>query len=219
MGLKAVIFDKDGVITDNNAFHKQAWFVFFEKYGVLIPEEEFEARVYGKTNEVLLDDLYQGRLSPEEINDLSEEKEQIFRDLYEAQFELMPGLIPFLHALKDAGIKTAVATNAPKVNLDFTLDKGALHDYFTGTYYAHLVENPKPAPDLYLFACQQLGVEPSEALVFEDSLTGMDAALAAGCKLWGIASTYTPEVLYSRTQLVTKDFTEVTLPKVAALWD
>ncbi len=205
----AFLFDKDGVITDNNAWHKLAWHKFLEKYELQIPEEEFEKKIYGRTNEEILHEIWPNALSGEEAEQLSEAKEALFREIYLPEFKLTQGLQGFLDSAHELGISMAVATNAPKSNLDFTLDTGNLRKYFKAAVYAIQVGKPKPAPDVYLKAAELLGFEPSHCIVFEDSLTGIKAARAAGTAVVAITTTYSRAALERVADLVIDSFDEL----------
>ena len=214
-----VIFDKDGVITDNNSYHFDAWQVFFQKYNVSVPAEDFHARVFGKTNQEILVELFEGPLTDQQLEDWAEEKEAMFREIYKEHFVLTPGLPAFLEELYIAKIPAAVATNAPQSNLDFTLDTGKIRHVFQVTITPKAVALPKPAPDIYIKAAELLGAAPNQCVVFEDSFTGIDAALAAGCNVIGVASTYPAEDLAKVVHHVITDFREINLAWLQSWFD
>jgi HAD superfamily hydrolase (TIGR01509 family) len=101
---------------------------------------------------------------------------------------LVPGVREFLEAHKDMPI--AVATNAEPANLDFVLDEAGLAKYIRFKTNGYEVAHPKPAPDIYLKAAAGLGVDPAACVVFEDSHSGVAAALAAGMRVVGITTTH-----------------------------
>lgn len=214
-----IIFDKDGVITDNNSFHFDAWQVFFKKYNVSLPADDFHARVFGKTNEEILVELFPGPLSQAQLEFWAEEKEEMFRTIYRQHFKLTAGLGDFLDSLYQNQIPAAVATNAPQSNLDFTLDTGKIRHVFKVAITPKWVAAPKPAPDIYLKAAELLGAQPDQCVVFEDSFTGIAAARAAGCWVIGVASTYPAEELAKEVHHVIKDFTEISLPWLQTWFD
>ena len=110
--LKAVLFDMDGVIVDNNDYHRKAWQQFLKRHGFDLSDEEYNRRISGRVNSELMRMLFGDNLSDEEIRIFGEEKEQIFRDLYEHHLRPLKGLRDFLRLLKKAGIKLAVGTSA-----------------------------------------------------------------------------------------------------------
>lgn len=207
----AVIFDKDGVITDNNEFHKDAWDVFYKKYGVSLSEDEFKTKVVGKTNDEIIKILFDKPFTTDEIDALAEEKEAIFRELYAPHFKLTQGLAAFLERLKEAGIPIGLATNAPISNLNFTLENGNIGHYFSAKANPLLVANPKPAPDIYIKVAEMLGFPTSKCVVFEDSLTGIKAGRDAGAKIVAITTTYSREELTPVADWVIDNFDEVNI--------
>jgi len=215
--LQALIFDMDGVILDNNAYHKQSWLAYSQILGKPLSEDAFASKVYGKTNEEILLELLGNVLSKEEQLAHAEAKEALYREMYAPHFTLATGLTNVLQLAKEAGVKLAIATNAPKSNLDFTIEKGQLDRWVQESVYAHMVEKPKPAPDLYLKAMELLEVQPEACIVFEDSLTGAKAGKAAGAKVIGITTTYSRQELTEIVDYVIDSFEEVDLPLLLSI--
>ncbi len=211
----AVIFDMDGVIVDNMPYHRKAWVKFFEKYDPPINLEDFIQHM-GKSNEDLLTILFGSKITEEEITVLGEEKEALYREIYAPDVTPLPGFIDFLKVLKENHVKTGVATAAPRVNLDFLLEHIYVRHDFDVLIDDSEVNKGKPNPEIYLKASKKLGFEPKRCLVFEDSLAGIQAAINAGMKVIGVATTNPPEKM-SNTDLVIKDFTEVSLEKITEL--
>ncbi|MES2389775.1 MAG: HAD family hydrolase, partial [Bacteroidota bacterium] len=178
----AVIFDKDGVITNNNDYHLLAWKVFNKKYNLELTDEDFKINVVGKTNHELLRDYFPAHYTDEQINELAEEKEAMFREIYLPDFKLTKGLNAFLEKLTAAGIPIGVATNAPQSNLDFTMLHGKIGHHFKVMITPKAVPRGKPFPDIYLKAAELLETAPERCVVFEDSFTGIRAARAAGTR-------------------------------------
>jgi beta-phosphoglucomutase len=205
---KGLIFDMDGVLIDSNPYHLKSWLLFAKQIGIDLKEEEFPTRVYGKTNEEILRQAF-----PEEkdtqIQAWSDEKEALYRTLFEPEFSLADGLVEFLEALKTLGIPMAVASNAPKANVDFALDLGGIRSYFEVVLYAGLVSRPKPAPDIYLESARRMGFQPMDCAVVEDSPTGLEASVSAGCTSIAITSTFPAADLLSYTSHIVGSFAEL----------
>lgn len=204
----AIIFDMDGVIIHNNDWHLKSWLIFAQKLGIDLKEEEFPTRVFGKTNEEILWAAFPDE-SPKQIERWALEKEALYREMYAPSFKLADGLLEFLESLKENQIPVAVASNAPLVNVDFALDKGQIRPYFQCIMHAALVPRPKPAPDIYLESARRLGFAPSDCLVIEDSPTGLQAALEAGCRTAAITSTYPGSELKALSSIVFDSFPEI----------
>lgn len=216
--MKAVIFDMDGVIVDTNPHHRLAWRTYYQQNGKTLSDADFIQYVSGKHNKDIVAHLFAGQpLSSEEIHRLSSEKEALFRELYSPVITPVPGLPDFLKVLNEAGIFTAVGTSAPVENLDFVVDALHLRPYFTALLNESMVSHPKPDPEIYQKAMAILGVAPSESVVFEDSMTGIQAAKASGAYVVGVATTQTPDELRPFVDDVILDFTEMTLDRLQGL--
>jgi beta-phosphoglucomutase len=209
--IKAVIFDMDGVIVDTNPAHRVAWREYFERHGKPLSDADFVEYISGKHNSQIVAHLFSGQdLTPDDIRRVGDEKEALFRELYKADITPVPGIPAFLAALRSAGIKTAVATSAPVENLDFVLDALDLRAYFDVLLHERSITHPKPDPEVYQKAMAELGVRPDDSVVFEDSMTGIQAARASGAYVVGVATTQTPDELRPFVDEVIRDFTEVT---------
>jgi HAD superfamily hydrolase (TIGR01509 family) len=205
----AFLFDMDGVICDNNSFHRQSWLEYAHRLGKVLTEDDIITKVYGKTNAQILQYVLGREVESEELEFHTETKEALFRDMYRPHFQLTPGLEAFLSRAKELGIRLGLGTNAPLSNLTFSWEMGRLDRFFEVAAHPALVDKPKPAPDLYLHVASQLGISPIRAIVFEDSKTGIAAARAAGAEVVAISSTYPVEELEVLSRLVTKDFTTI----------
>ena len=191
----AVIFDMDGVIADTNPTHDIAWRVFLERYDVFATDNDLRANMYGKHNSQILSYFLKRSLTQSEILDLQFEKEAIFREIYRPIAEPVKGFLHFLNDLKRNGVKTGIATSAPVENLDLILEVFPLRDKMESLLSERDVTRYKPEPDVYLQSAANLGVSPSQCVVFEDSISGVQAGLNAGMKVVGVTTTYTPAEL------------------------
>lgn len=208
----AVIFDMDGVIVDNMPYHRKAWAEFFERHNPPMRLEDFIPHM-GKSNEDLLTVLFGKTITKEEICVLGEEKEALYREIYAPEVAPLSGFIDFLRSLKDNNVKTAVATAAPKVNLDFLFEHINLRNDFDALIADSEVDKGKPDPEIYLKAAEKLDYPPERCLVFEDSLAGIQAAINARMKVIGVATTNPPEKMQN-AKLVIKDFTEINIDRI-----
>lgn len=195
----------DGVIVDSNPAHKEALKRFCKKHGKDLTEDELREKIYGRRNQDWLVSLF-GPLEPDQLADYGEEKESLFRELYAATIEPMAGLATFLRAVEEAGITRAIATSAPRANVDFTLEKTGLGPFFETILDDTFVSKGKPDPEVYLKAAEALDRSPGQCVVFEDSLAGVESARKAGCKVVGVTTTHTRGEL-ADTDLVIRDFT------------
>jgi beta-phosphoglucomutase family hydrolase len=198
----ALVFDMDGVIIDSAGIHTRAWERYLAEHGISMGD--IEQRMLGKHNDDIVREFFRGRmLSPEEAFAHGAGKERLYREMMEPVLEaqIISGLLPFLERHRNCPL--AVASNAEPANVDFVLDAAGIRQFFQAVVNGHEVERPKPFPDVYLRAAEKLGVAPSDCVVFEDSLTGIAAARAAGMKVVGVTTTV-PE--FPDVDLVVRDF-------------
>jgi beta-phosphoglucomutase len=212
----AVLFDMDGVLVDNMAYHKDSWFEFCRRYNLSLTEEEFVSFVSGRIAREVLEHLFRKPLTPEEISRYTEEKEELYRKIYRPHIKPVNGLIEFLQSLKANGVALAVGTSAPTSNIDFTLLTTGLKPYFDKIVDASFVKKGKPDPEIYLKAAELLQVLPQNCVVIEDSLLGIQAGINAGMKVIGVTTTHTKEEL-TQPHLLIQDFTEVSYETVREL--
>jgi len=198
----ALIFDMDGVIVDSNPLHREAWTKFNRRYGLETTDAMLE-RMYGRRNDQIVRDFFGGGLAPEEVAARGAAKEELYRELASGRIEeiLVPGLRPFLDRYRGAPL--AVASNAEPENVNFLLDRAGLRSYFRAVVDGQQVIHPKPHPEIYLRAAELLNIAPSNCVVFEDSLTGITAARAAGMRVIGVRTTH---VNLPETDLTTDNF-------------
>jgi len=213
----SAVFDMDGVIVDNRAFHFRAWEVFAHEHRLPFDPEYFKNHLFGRVNRDILLGLLKGNLNDQEATLYALEKEALYRKLYKGHVKPAGGLVRFLEELKAEGITTAVATSAPRVNLDFVLDEAGLRPYFDALVDISAVTRGKPAPDLYLKAAEKLGRDPAQCVAFEDSYPGVESALAAGMRVVGVTTTHTPEEL-GHVHLVIDDFEDVSVERLRSLF-
>ena len=184
--LTGIIFDFNGVLLWDNHLHEYAWTqVSTSHRGTPFSAEEIEFHVHGRNNRHTLEYLM-GRVLPEnELVDLIDRKEAIYRRLCLSQpagFHLSPGAICLLDALVEQNIPRTIATAAGRGNLDFYLEHLKLDRWFDPNLivYDDGTRPGKPAPDMYLQSAANLGLDPDVCVVVEDSVSGIQAAQAAG---------------------------------------
>ncbi len=203
----AFVFDMDGVIVDTNPYHKIALRQFATKYGYHLDEEGLVKKIYGRTNKEWIPNLFGRTLTPEELHHYGEEKEQMFRDIYQKDIKPLNGLREFLDQMDELNIPRAIGTSAPRSNVDFVLKETGLQKYFSVMLDESDVTHGKPNPEIYINCAARLKMPPAQCIVFEDSLSGVASGIAAGCPVVGVATTHTTQEL--GTKVVIKDFTEI----------
>lgn len=213
--IPGVIFDMDGVIVHSNPTHKKAIQIFCKNHNQDVSQSFLENRLYGRTNKEWIPELF-GSISDDRLKELADEKEQMFRDMFTPEDNIVEGLQDFLDTLKENNIPMAVATSAPGENADFILSHLSIQDYFDVVLDSSHVTTGKPDPEVYLKAAKALEKEPSNCIVFEDSVSGVAAGRKAGASVVGVTTTHIEGDLYP-CSLVVNNFTEISLPKLLEL--
>lgn len=186
MQFSAVIFDFNGVLLWDSPFHEEAWqTTALTLRRVRLTEAEIAEHVHGRPISYTLGYLTGRNITGQELADLTELKESLYRRLcleHPERFVLSPGAIPLLETLEARRIAHTIATSSEITNLRFFVEKLALTNWFAPKLivYDDGSMHGKPAPDIYLKAAERLGVEPAQCIVVEDSLSGIEAARAAG---------------------------------------
>lgn len=211
----AVIFDMDGVIVHSNPYHKIAIQEFCRAHGHELSDDRLLKHVYGRTNREWITALF-GQISNEMIVRYTEEKEALYRKLFDKEIQPVKGLVSFLDELEKNNIPRAIGTSAPLSNVDFTLSRTGTRKYFDIILNDTYVTHSKPHPEIYIKCAQALGLPTRQCIVIEDSLSGIQAAKAAGSKVIGITTTHPAEEL-SHCDLVIDDFDGMTVERLAAL--
>ncbi|MEP6616236.1 MAG: HAD family phosphatase [Ginsengibacter sp.] len=202
MNTKAVIFDLDGTLIDNNSFHLISWKRYIKKTGRDISEEEYKKYINGRTNKDAVEYIYGKKMSDEEALQYTLEKEEIYRNLYKPVIKPIAGLVDFLQHLQQLGIPMAIATSGIQVNIDFMFDNIPIKKYFKVVVNSADIKHGKPDPEIYLKTASMLGFSPKQCLVFEDSMVGIQAAKAARMKVVAIATTHPREELKDANMII-----------------
>jgi beta-phosphoglucomutase-like phosphatase (HAD superfamily) len=186
MKYRGLIFDFNGVLFWDNHLQLHSWQQFSAKLrGFPLTSAEMAVHVHGRNGQYTLQYLLESSLRPDEVEQLTEQKETIYRHLCLQQkddFRLSPGAVELLDFLVTNHIPHTIATASAKGNLDFFWDHLDLGKWFEleKVVFDDGRRPGKPAPDIYLQAARNLALAPGECVVVEDSYSGLQAAHAAG---------------------------------------
>lgn len=214
----AVIFDMDGVICHTNPYHSIAFREFFSTRNLAPTDEDFALHMYGKSNSYILSHFLKRPVEGAELLQMEEEKEGLFRKIYEPFVEPIAGIVAFMDDLKQNGVTLGVATSAPRANLDLIFSKLDIRQKLGSVLASEDVKKHKPDPEVYLHSAVNLDRSPAQCVVFEDSFSGVTAALNAGMRVVGVLSSHTKEEL-PPCDLYIENYLELSYDKIRQLFN
>ncbi len=184
---RLVIFDCDGVLVDTEAIANATLAAALTEWGYPITGEAARRRWIGRSMKSVGEDLAAelgDRLPADWLEEVERRDFAIFRE----RLEPIPYVRESIDAIQAAGLRTCVASSGSHAKMDVTLGVTGLKPLFDGRIFSsRQVARGKPHPDLFLFACERMGIAPSDAVVVEDSVAGVTGAVAAGCRALGYA--------------------------------
>ena len=216
----AAIFDMDGTLIDNTPFHFKAWQQLFKKHN--LPElsnETYLSEISGVPILNTVKKFFSEDLDETQQKALVKEKQHLYQVAFLPYLRPINGLENFLAELKSAGAKIALATSSDMSDVDFIFETIPIRQYFDALITGGMVSQPKPSPQIFLKAAEQLGARPERCVVFEDSLLGLKAGNNAGMKVVGITTAHPAQTITSLANLVINDYADVTPQKLTALFD
>jgi len=210
--VKACLFDLDGVIVDTAVYHYKAWKRLADQLGLKFTEHDNEllkgvSRV--RSLEIILE-LNHVTKTVEEQTELATQKNDWYVEMINQMTpaEILPGAKEFLETCRVAGIKTALGSASK--NSGTILNKINLAGLFDAIVDGNHVSKAKPDPEVFLKGAEAVGVQPSECVVFEDAIAGVEAAINGGMKVVGIGS---PDVL-GKANIVVSGLDKMSLEKL-----
>ena len=214
--LEAVIWDMDGVIADTALYHLGAWQDVFRKREVAYTEEDFK-RNFGRRNDTIIRDIMGGNLSGGEVEAVASEKEENYRKRLAQNIKPLPGAIELIGALKEHGVKMAIASSAPMENIQLITRGLGISNYFQAIVSGRQVSEGKPSPQGFLLAAKELEVTPENCVVIEDAIDGVSGAKRAGMKCLAVTNNH-PKQSLMEADLVVDTLEAVTVDDLAGLF-
>ena len=176
----------DGTLIDSEEFHWISWRDTMAKEGIAISHEEFLAS-FGRRNDAILSQWLGSAATPERIERVGNAKEVRYRDLVRKNgMPPLPGVAKWLQELHEQGWRQAIASAAPRANVDAILKALGAADYFQAIVSAEDVHLGKPDPEVYLVAAARAGASPDRCIVVEDAVAGIEGARRAGMRSIGV---------------------------------
>lgn len=184
----ALLWDMDGVLVDSGRAHYEAWKRLFDELGRPLTEQQV-VETLGMSNEPILR-LWLGEGTPRsEIDTLANRKEAWFRELVGGHVQVLPGVVTWLERARQRGYRQAVASSAPMANIVAVVGALGLADAFDLLISGAGLPRSKPDPAIFIQAAQGLGATPSQCVVLEDSVVGVEAARQAGMRCIAVTNT------------------------------
>ncbi|RYE90689.1 MAG: HAD family phosphatase [Cytophagaceae bacterium] len=208
--LKALIFDMDGVLVDNTPVQARAFQLLFRDQDVDTDATELLRRLNGAPASEILKEAFAKKPQPDDkLESFAEQREFLYRTLYWDDRRALPGLVKFLEAAQQAGLKIGLGSGSGQESIGYILDGLDLRRFFDVVISKDDVDKGKPHGDTYSVTADKLGVAPAQCVVFEDAVLGEQSAYRAGIQCVAVASTL-PGSDFQAPLLVIRDFTELT---------
>ncbi len=213
--IRAVLFDMNGIIIDDEQVHEAAFRETLQPHGIELTHQLYLECCAGRTDGAGYEAI--GHKLAESLP-----VDELLRKKHAAYFELLPqnkkahsGVVELIRRLQ-GDFRLAITSSSSRSEVDLVTREFGIRQYFETTISANDVIRGKPDPEPYLLTASLLKLEPSECAVIEDSKNGVTSAVAAGCHCIGITTTHDKEAL-SQADLVVGKFDEITLEVIMEL--
>ena len=215
--IKALIFDFDGLILDTETPDYQVWQAIYREHGFELPDDEWGKIIGGDglsdfnaANHLSL--LSQGRLDSVTLRDLHRSESHALILIQ----PILPGVMKIIQEAKLLNVKLAIASSSPHSWVDTHAKRLGIFEYFDKVICADDIAagRTKPNPDLFLLALDQLQVRKDEAIVFEDSPNGVQAAKSAGIFVVAVPNPVTSLLSLENANLTLTSLTDLSLPEL-----
>lgn len=184
---RAALWDMDGTLIDSEEFHWIAWRDTLANEGTVITREQFLSS-FGQRNDSIIPQWLGSAATPERIARIGNAKEILYRQLvHRYGISALPGVADWVQRLHDQGWLQAVASAAPRANIDAILESLSATRIFQAIVSAEDVHRGKPDPEVYLLAASRVGVPPERCIVVEDAAAGVEGARRAGMRSIGVS--------------------------------
>jgi beta-phosphoglucomutase len=207
-GVRAVLFDMDGVLVNNSEWHSAAWVLCAQELlGLAIRPDD--SRIHGGLNHEILAALLGRPLAAADVREFHEAKEERYRTWARGKLKPVRGLATYLEHLEAISMPVALVTSADRTNVAFVLGELGLEFHFPMRITGADVARGKPDPEAYREGARLVGVPPRDCLVHEDSLNGVRSAVSAGSRVAALTTTTTSEsLLEAGASWILADFEE-----------
>jgi len=214
--ISAAIFDLDGVVVDSEPLHYLSEKEMLSKRGVNLRRSDIK-EIVGRTEMEGIQYLKDRFGLKDSAKQLYEEKQRIYKRMLRKAVKPRPGLFKLLNSLEDEGMTLAIASSAPRENIDIVLKALGIEDKFRAVVSGDDVERGKPSPDIFLLAAQRIGIKPKNCLVIEDAQNGVEAAKRAGMTCIAVPNQFTQDQDFSRADAVVQGLEDIDLKFIRSI--
>ena len=184
---KAVLWDMDGTLVNSEELHWISWRNTMAKEGVVITRKQFLS-TFGQRNDSIVPAWLGCAATAERIGRIADAKEELYRHLVRrVGVAPEPGVATWLDRLKKHGWQQAIASAAPRANIDAVLEALSADHVFQSIVSAEDVHRGKPDPEVYVLAASRVGVPAERCIVVEDAGAGIEGARRAGMRSIGVS--------------------------------
>jgi HAD superfamily hydrolase (TIGR01509 family) len=184
---RAVLWDMDGTLIDSEEFHWISWRNTLADEGITITHEQFLSS-FGQRNDSILPRWLGAAATPELIEKIAKAKEELYRQLIIRNgISPLPGVADWVDRLHKQGWLQAIASAAPRANVEVVLQALSATHVFQAVVSAEDVHRGKPDPEVYLMAASRVGVPPERCIVVEDAVAGIEGARRGGMRSIGVS--------------------------------
>lgn len=204
-----VLFDLDGVLLDTEGIYTTFWDAIDKAYPTHVPN--FTQKIKGSNMAAILNTYFKR----EDWDDIFSKLDDMQRDM---RYEFFPYAQEFLQQLHEAGIKMCIVTSSDQKKMDAVYRQHpGFRELFDDVIVGEMVHHPKPDPECFLLGASKLGLDIKDCYVFEDSINGLQAAMASGATVIGLATTNPREALAGKAQLIIDNFKDFTVSKMLSV--
>ena len=214
--ISAAIFDLDGVVVDSEPLHYLSEKEMLSKRGVNLRRSDIK-EIVGRTEMEGIQYLKDRFGLKDSAKQLYEEKQRIYKRMLRKAVKPRPGLFNLLNSLEDEGMTLAIASSAPRENIDIVLKALGIEDKFRAVVSGDDVERGKPSPDIFLLAAQRIGIKPKNCLAIEDAQNGVEAAKRAGMTCIAVPNQFTQDQDFSRADAVVQGLEDIDLKFIRSI--
>lgn len=199
--LRAVLFDMNGVLVDDEKLHQAAFAKLLQEFGLKLTRNDYQRYFAGRTDKEGVRNYQKAVGHEHELQRIIKKKPKVYQELVLTKgLKSYPGALEFVEGAITEGLPLALVTSAIRPEATAVLHAYNLNEKFKVVLTAEDIAHSKPDPEGYLRAAHDLGIEPNECLVIEDSPSGVEAAHAAGMSCLAVTHTH------ARKELKDADF-------------